>query len=185
MVIKMGTPHATYLADAARRFGPKCLLSACSCLSALAVFWGGVCSTEARFCWITGIRSRKHLANSLFSLNLVVMGSFWPIRPPQSCYSIMSRQYDAWELAELLVSWDSAWDGFCLAKSLVAVSLTGVLSALTTVTSSDPLAGVKELRLLQRLSTLTAEQAQQCRSVRLASCSEVFPRLGLTSILKG
>jgi hypothetical protein len=76
-------------------------------------------------------------------------------------------------------------DGFCLPKSLVAVSLTGVLSALTTVTSSDPLAGVKRLRLLQRLSTLTAEQAQQCRSVRLASCSEVFPRLGLTSILKG
>src|SRR6185369_13898815 len=85
MLIELGTPHATDLPDAARRFGPnKCAPSECSCPFAPTGFSGGVCSTLARFCWITVVQFRNHLANSLFSSILRVMDCFRPLCLPQS-----------------------------------------------------------------------------------------------------
>src|SRR6185369_8012395 len=76
MLIELGTPHATDLPDAARRFGPnKCAPSECSCPSAPTGFSGGVCSILARFCWITVVQFRNHLANSLFLSILRSMSS--------------------------------------------------------------------------------------------------------------
>src|ERR1700686_2241644 len=67
MVIELGTPHATYLSDAARSFGPnKCAPSKCFCQSALAVFSGNARSTEARFCWFIAIKPLNNLQNFLF-----------------------------------------------------------------------------------------------------------------------
>jgi hypothetical protein len=74
-VIEPSTPHGTYLPDAARRFAPsKGAPSEYACGAVLAVFSGGMRSPEARFCWITSIPSRSHLAKSLFPSTLGVTG---------------------------------------------------------------------------------------------------------------
>jgi len=108
MVIELGTPHPTYLPDAARSFGPnKCTPSECFCQSAMAVFSGNVRSTETRFSWITAIHPRNHFANSLFRLRW----SPWALSGTSACIKPLAQYEqarDARELAKLLVFGDSA-----------------------------------------------------------------------------
>src|SRR4029077_7613292 len=79
MVIELGNPHAANLPDSARSFGSdKCARSEVytSPSTSLAFFSDNLPSTESRFCSITAIQSRTHLANSSFSLCLEIIDSF-------------------------------------------------------------------------------------------------------------